>query len=160
MNETIEPPVFTAELTPHRSLGRTGVRIMVGLTLSFALFNVLFFLVSGAWPIAFFFGLDIALLYGAFYLNYRSGRIREEIAMSRTLLQIRKFSPAGKMKEWRYNPFWTRFDVTRHDEYGITAMKVVSRNGRTDVGTFLNPDDRESFAKAFGGALATLKRRL
>jgi uncharacterized membrane protein len=37
----------------------------------------------------------------------------------------------------------------------------VSGEGRlTDVGSFLNPDDRESFAKAFRGALATVKQRI
>ena len=29
----------------------------------------------GAWPVFGFFGLDVALLYLAFHLNYRAGRL-------------------------------------------------------------------------------------
>ena len=65
--------VFAAELVPHRSLGRRGWRILMMLTGLFSLAHVALFTVTGAWPVAFFFGLDFALLYGAFYLNYRSG---------------------------------------------------------------------------------------
>ena len=108
-----EPPVFAAELTPYRSLGRQGYRVLLGLTGAICLLHGLFFLTTGAWPIVFFFGLDFMLLWGAFWLNYRAGRAREEVTVS-----------------------------------------------RTDVGAFLNPDDRESFAKAFRGALATVKQRI
>ena len=160
MELALDAPVFSAELRPHRSLGRTGLVILVILTLAFGLFNILFFAISGAWPIAFFFGLDIALLYGAFWLSYRSGRAREEVALTRQSVSVRKISPSGHIAEWRDNPFFSRFDVSRHDEFGITAMRLIGRSGRTHVGSFLNPDDRESFAKAFGSALATVKRRL
>jgi len=37
---------------------------------------------------------------------------------------------------------------------------VTGEGHRTDIGSFLNPDDRESFAKAFRSALATVTQRL
>jgi uncharacterized membrane protein len=153
-------PVFQAELKPYRSLGRLGFRLLMGLTFVFCLFNVLFFLVTGALPIAMFFGLDFALLYGAFYLNYRSARAREEVTVSRTELRIRKFSAAGKLRESRYNPFWARLEIDRHRDFGITAMAVVGEGRKTTIGGFLHHDDRESFARAFSLALASVKRRI
>jgi uncharacterized membrane protein len=159
-NSGIDEPVFTAELKPYRSLGRQGFRLLMGLTFVFCFFNVVFFIVTGALPVAMFFGVDFALLYGAFYLNYRSARAREQVTMSRIELRIRKVSPEGLIRESRYNPFWTRFDVSRHHEFGITAMAVVGEGRRTILGAFLGPDDRESFAKAFTSALATIKRRI
>ena len=64
------------------------------------------------------------------------------------------------MTEHTFKTLWARFFVHRHDEFGITSM-VVSGEGRgTDVGSFLNPDDRESFAKALTGALATAKQQI
>lgn len=153
-------PVFTAELKPYRSLGRNGFRVLMALTFVFCFFNVIFFLVTGALPVAMFFGIDFALLYGAFYLNYRSARAREQVRMSRLELSIRKISPEGLVRESRYNPFWARFDVSRHHEFGITAMAVVGEGRRTALGGFLGPDDRESFAKAFTAALAGIKRRI
>ncbi|MNL79642.1 hypothetical protein D3C87_2062930 [compost metagenome] len=64
------------------------------------------------------------------------------------------------MIEHRFNPFWARFFVRRHQEIGIVSMHVAGEGRRTDIGSFLNPDDRESFAKAFRGALATAKMRI
>ncbi|CAN7520297.1 DUF2244 domain-containing protein [Rhizobium sp. LjRoot254] len=153
-------PVFNAVLTPYRSLGRNGFRIVIGLTLVFCLFNMAFFFITGALPVAMFFGLDFALLYGAFYLNYRAARAREEVSVSRTELSIRKVSPSGRARTSRYNPFWAKFQVDRHHEFGITGMAVTGEGRRTPVGNFLNPDDRESFARAFTSALASVKRRI
>ncbi|TKT59349.1 DUF2244 domain-containing protein [Rhizobiaceae bacterium LC148] len=160
MDVSEDRPVFAAELTPHRSLGRKGFRVLLVLSGGICFLYGVFFMATGAWPIGFFFGLDFLLLYGAFKLSYWSGKAREEVSVSRTNLSIRKFSPRGRMVEHRFNPFWARFRVNRHEEFGITSMQVTGEGRGTDVGSFLNPDDRESFAKAFGGALATVKQKL
>lgn len=153
-------PVFTAELKPYRSLGRTGFRLLMGLAFVFCFFNAIFFMVTGALPVALFFGLDFVLLYGAFWLNYRAAEAREEILLSPVELKIRKISPAGRVRQSRYNPFWAKFDVARHAEIGITSMAVVGEGHRTPVGTFLGRDERERFASAFTSALATVRRRI
>ncbi len=153
-------PVFAAELFPHRSLGRKGFRVMLALMVTFCLVYGTLFVIRGAWPIGIFFGADFFLLYGAFWLNYRSGRVREEVTVSRTDVSIRKFSASGRMVEHRFNPFWTRFLVRRHSEIGVVSMHVRDRSHDTDVGSFLNPEDRESFAKAFKRALATVTQRI
>ncbi|WP_132959467.1 DUF2244 domain-containing protein [Rhizobium sp. BK251] len=155
-----EQPVFAAELYPYRSLGRKGFRILLLMTGGVCLFYGMLFATTGAWPIGMFFGLDFVLLYGAFWLNYRSGRVREEVTVSRTSVSVRKYSPSGRMVEHLFNPFWTRFFVRRHQEIGILSMYIAGEGRGTDVGSFLNPEDRESFAKAFRGALATVKRRI
>ncbi|MBB4006798.1 DUF2244 domain-containing protein [Allorhizobium taibaishanense] len=160
MDESAEQPIFAAELVPYRSLGRKGFRIMLGLSGLICLLYGGFFIITGAWPIGFFFGLDFLLLYGAFRLNYRAAKAREEVMVSRTSVSVRKFTPSGAMTEFLWNPFWARFFVRRHDEFGILSMTVHGQGRSTDIGTFLNPDDRESFAKAFRGALATATQRI
>lgn len=160
MDVSEDQPVFAAELTPYRSLGKTGFRVVLVLTGGVCLLYGGFFLITGAYPIGFFFGLDFLGLYIALKMSYRSGRAREEVTVSRSNLSIRKFSPAGRVVEHRFNPFWARFDVRRHEEFGITSMSVTGEGRGTDIGSFLNPDDRESFAKAFRGALATVKQRV
>nr|WP_285229839.1 DUF2244 domain-containing protein [Neorhizobium galegae] len=147
-------------MTPYRSLGKTGFRVVLVLTGGICLLYGGFFLITGAYPIGFFFGLDFLGLYIALKMSYRSGRAREEVTVSRSNLSIRKFSPAGRVVEHRFNPFWARFNVRRHEEFGITSMSVTGEGRGTDIGSFLNPDDRESFAKAFRGALATVKQRV
>ncbi|MGO4197355.1 DUF2244 domain-containing protein [Rhizobium sp. YAF28] len=155
-----DQPVFAAELFPYRSLGRKGFKVLLSVSGAICFVYGMFFIVTGAWPIGFFFGLDFLLLYGAFWLSYRSGRVREEVTVSRTDVSVRKFSPSGRMIEHHFNPFWTRFLVRRHQEIGILSMHIFGGGKRTDVGSFLNPDDRESFAKAFKRALATVKQRI
>ena len=152
-----DEPIFSALLTPHRSLGRTGFAILMGILGLISLFVGLLFWSIGAWPIVGFFGLDVLLLYGAFRLNYRAARAREEVTVSRTRLDIRKVAPSGRAENHLFNPFWAKFAVSRHDEIGITSMTVEGQGRRVPIGSFLNPDDRESFATAFGRALATAK---
>jgi len=154
-----DAPFFKALLVPHRSLGRTGFAVLMAALLLLWLTVGAIFWSMGAWPIFGFFGLDVLALYIAFRVNYRAARVREEVSLSRTNLQIRKVPPSGKVEEHSFNPFWTRFHVRRHAEIGITDMAVEMREKRVLLGSFLNPDDRESFAKAFGQALATVKAR-
>lgn len=152
-----DEPFFKALLTPHRSLGRTGFLILMGSVTFGWLVTGAFFLSHGAWPVFGFFGLDVVLLYVAFRVNYRAARAREEVSVSRTTLDIRKTAPSGRSEAHRFNPFWARFAVSRHSEIGITRMAVEGQGKSVSIGSFLNPDDRESFAKAFAQALATAK---
>lgn len=152
-----DEPIFRALLVPHRSLGRSGFLVLMGIIVAIWLTVGAVFLAMGAWPVFGFFGLDVLLLYFAFRMNYRAARAHEEVSVSRVSLEIVQVAPSGKKREHHFNPFWTKFRIARHDEIGITAMTVEGRDHRVAIGSFLNPDDRESFAKAFGRALATAK---
>lgn len=154
-----DEPFFKALLTPHRSLGQTGFTLlMLALLFSWAVTGVIF-LSYGAWPVFGFFGLDVLGIYIAFRLNYRAARAREEVSVSRTALDIRKVAPSGKAEAHHFNPFWARFSVARHSEIGITRMAVEAQGESVAIGSFLNPDDRESFAAAFTRALSKAKGR-
>ena len=153
-----EKTLFSALLTPHRSLSRNGFTVVMILAGGVLLVQGFFFFVTGAWPIATFCGLDLIALYVAFKLNYRAAQAREEVRVSRQELLIRKVNPRGQATDHRYNPFWARFNIARHEEIGITRMSVDSRNVSTEIGSFLNPDDKDSFAAALQQALITAKR--
>lgn len=157
-NASADTPFFQALLTPHRSLGRRGFAILMGALLFGWLVTGIIFLSRGAWPVFGFFGLDVLLVYVCFRLNYRAARAREEVSVSRTSVDIRKTAPSGRSQAHHFNPFWAKFSVARHDEIGITGMAVEGQGQTVPIGNFLNPDDRESFARAFGNALATAKR--
>jgi uncharacterized membrane protein len=154
-----DEPFFRALLTPHRSLGRTGFRVVMSVLTFGSLATGVLFLVDGAWPILFFCGANVIGVYVAFRLNYRAARVHEEVALSRTRLDIRKVAASGRAEEHRFNPFWAHFAISRHQEIGITRMVVETRSESVPIGAFLNPDDRESFANAFSRALATAKGR-
>ena len=152
-----DEPFFRALLTPHRSLGRTGFLLLMGALVAGWVFTGIVFLSQGAWPVFGFFGLDVLLVYVAFRVNSRRARAHEIVQVSRTDVDIRQVAPSGRTREHHFNPFWARFNVSRHDEIGITSMVVEGQGRQVPIGSFLNPDDRDSFAKAFGQALATAK---
>ncbi len=147
-----------SSLTPHRSLGHIGFTILMGAFLAGWAVTGAICLAYGAWPVFGFFGLDVLLVYGAFKLNYRAARAHEEVSVSRTSLDIRKVAPSGRAVAYQFNPFWARFAIARHNEIGITRMAVEGQGRSVQIGGFLNPGDRESFARAFAGALMRAKR--
>lgn len=154
-----EAPLFQALLTPYRSLSGRGFAILMGALCLVWLTVGAVFLKMGAWPVFGFFGLDVLAVYLAFRMNYRAARVREEVRLSRTSLDIRKVPPSGRPQDHSFNPFWTRFRVRRHEEIGIVDMAVEARGTSVALGGFLNPEDRESFAAAFARALATARGR-
>lgn len=157
--ESADAPIFRALLVPYRSLGRRGFIVLMVFVGVVCLSTGLAFLLKGAWPVFGFLGLDVLLVYVAFQASYRSARAREEVSVSRTDLHVRKTSPQGIVREAHYNPFWARFQVARHEEIGITRMEIAGQGRSTEIGGFLNPEDRESFATEFNRALMTAKGR-
>ena len=153
-----EPPLFSAILTPHRSLTGVGflaVMLAIG-GISFA--SGLLFLVLGAWPVTGFLGLDVALVYWAFRANYRAANAYEEVTVTSSELKLRKVSHRGKIAEWSLNPLWVRLDRDTHAEFGIERLFLVSRGRRLPIAGFLSPPEKESFAAALGAAIGEAKR--
>ena len=150
--------IFSATLTPYRSLGRRGFAfLMAGMALVWFLTGFYFYR-RGAWPVFGFCGLDIALLYLAFRLNFRAARAYEEVELGRDLLTIRKVTARGRAQELRFNPYWVRLEIERDEEEGVKRVTVRTRDRVVLVGAFLNPEDRTSFAGAFSAALAEARR--
>jgi len=145
---------FVAELTPYRSLGPSGFFILMGFVGVTCLISGIMFLVIGAWPVFIFMALDVLIVYFAFKLNYRDAKAIERVTVSKEFLKIEKQDPSGKIREHVLNPYWTKFQIDRHDEIGITKMQLISKGSSLIIGSFLNPDDRESFAIEFGRALS------
>ena len=150
--------IFSARLTPHRSLGPAGFRAVMILVSAVCLTVGVVFWSMGLWPIMGFMGLDILALWWAIRMSYRSGRQHEDVEVSRSHLLVRQVSPAGQAREHLFNPFGTFFHVDRHEEFGVTGLKLQNRNRVVPVGSFLNPDDKETFAEAFSRALSRAKR--
>lgn len=151
-------PVFSAVITPHRSLGRDGFRVlMVGLGLVAALVAIRF-IALGIWPVTGFLGLDIVGLYVAFRVSYRRARAFEEVTLTPVELMVRSTTHRGQAREWRFNPLWTRLVRETHEEFGLQRLALVSRGERIVIGRELSPGERAHFADEFGAALSRVKR--
>ncbi|MCF8470039.1 MAG: DUF2244 domain-containing protein [Parvibaculum sp.] len=153
-----ETPLFSARLTPHRSLSRGGfIALMVFVTaVSFA--AGLAFLLMGAWPVFGFFGLDVLIIYWAFKVNFRRADATEDILVTPYEIRVRRVSHRGHAMEWTLNPMWVQLERKEDDEFGIEKLYLVSRGRRLSVGGFLGPDEKASFASALQAALTAAKR--
>ncbi len=157
-NAELEPTIFSALLTPHRSLGSVGFLVLMAVFGGVSFIAGMAFLLMGAWPVFGFFGLDVLLLYWAFRLNYRHAAAYEEVTMTPVALTVRKVSHRGAVREWVLNPLWVKLDKVVHEEFGIERLFLVSRGKQLAIASFLGPDEKASFAKALGNALAEAKR--
>jgi len=153
-----EPTLFSAILTPHRSLTATGFLIVMAAIGGLSFAAGVTFLLLGAWPVFGFFGLDVLLVYLAFRMNYRAATAFEQVSVTPSELRVRKVTQHGRVTEWTLNPVWTQLDREVHEEFGLQRLFLVSRGRRLPVAAFLSPDEKESFAAALGAAIGEAKR--
>lgn len=156
--DDLEPTIFSTVITPHRSLPPTGFLVLMMVFGGISFISGMVFLAMGAWPVFGFFGLDVLLFYWAFRLNYRRGDAYEEVRMTPSTLTVRKVSHRGLVREWSLNPLWVRLEKVAHEEFGIERLFLVSRGKQLTIASFLGPDEKADFAKAFGAALSEAKR--
>lgn len=154
----LEPTIFSATLTPYRSLGRVGFIVLMVLFGGISFVTGMLFLVVGAWPVFGFFGLDVLLLYWAFRLNYRHAEAYEQVTVTSSELKVRKVNHLGRVREWVLNPLWVRIDKVELDEFGIDRIFLVSRGKKLTIASFLGPDEKANFAKELGNALSEARR--
>lgn len=153
-----EPAIFSAIITPHRSLSGTGFVAVMALVGGMSFAGGVFFFLMGAWPVIGFMGLDVALVYWAFRANYRAAAAYEEVTVTASELKLRRVSHRGAVKEWSLNPVWTQLAREQHAEFGLLHLFLVSRGRRLPVAGFLSPKEKESFATALASALGEAKR--
>ena len=159
MNELKEQkPTFSAVLTPHRALDGQGIRVVMIITCLLAAIPGLIFFFMGAWPIVGFWGLDVLALFWALTHSRRDIYGFEEITLYQDQLNVRRVTPKGHETVHRLNPFWTKIEILKDFEDRVTDIILKSREQKLPIGSFLNPDDKTSFASAFSNALYRVKR--
>jgi len=157
-NLASELTLFSAILTPHRSLSMSGFIIVMALVGSVSFVAGVAFLIMGAWPVFGFFGLDVLLIYLAFRANYRAATAFEQISVTPSELRVRKVSHRGRVSEWTLNPMWVKLDREVHQEFGIERLFLVSGGRKLPIASFLPPEEKESFAAALAVALGEVRR--
>lgn len=148
-----EPVLFDATLHPHRSLSPAGFRVLMAvLAGTFLAIGAIFYL-AGAWPVVGFCGLELALVYMCFRLNFRDLRRYETIRLTERELELCRVAPDGSAERLAFQPYWLR--VRLEDRIGRSSRLVLSSHGReAAVGSFLSPEEREQLARALNEALA------
>jgi uncharacterized membrane protein len=153
-----EPKIFSAVITPHRSLSSTGFLVFMLAIGGVSFVSGMIFVLIGAWPVFGFFGLDVFLVYWALRANFRAARAYEEVTVTASELTVRKISQRGAVREWTLNPLWVRLDRVVHEEFGVERLFLVSRGRRLSIAGFLGPQEKASFGLALSNALGEAKR--
>lgn len=148
--------VFDAVLYPNRSLPNAGfVAVMTVIVGVYAVLSV-FAYVIGAWPVVGFCGVDAFLVWLAFRLSYRQGRLHERVLVTPEDMWVSRVLPSGHEMRWRLQPFWTRVEFDRPARH--ESQLCVTSKGRTLVlGAFLSPPEWDEFAKALQHALQKMR---
>ena len=151
-------PIFSARLKPHRSLSRSNFRILMMIFSGASFFSTLPFVLLGAWPVAGFMGIDVAIFYFAFRANFRAARAYEDVKVTFFELALAKVSARGERSEWHFNPAFVRLERERHEEFGTQRLALMSRGKAVEIATFLGPAAKAAFAADLSRALATARR--
>ena len=146
-------PHFRAVLTPHRSLGPKGFMMFMGTISAVSFGTGLMFYMMGAWPVMGFMGLDVALVYVCFKLNFRALRVYETVELDGEALTVTRIAPSGEAQSWQFNPYWVRLHID--ERVGrMSELSLVSHGKRLVFGSFLTDPEREEFATALKAALS------
>jgi len=156
--EPADAELFSALLTPHRSLNRTGFLVLMSVVCAVSFAGGVASVLMGAWPILGCFGRDALAIYWAFKVNFRRARAYEQVSITAAELRLRRVSHRGQVMEWTFNPRWVQLDKVAHAEFGIENLYLVSSGRRVAVASFLSPDEKASFAKALTTALQAARR--
>lgn len=149
-------PRFSAVLTPHRSLNPHGFMVLMIAICAVSFGTGLLFYLIGAWPVMGFMGLDVALIYVAFRLNFRSLRLYETVDLTDEALTVTRVQPSGEAQSWSFNPYWVR--VSLEPRVGrSTELSLASHGKRLVFAAFLTDPEREDFASALSRALSAAK---
>lgn len=150
------PMIMDAVLSPHRSLSMPGFVVLMVVVMGMAGVTSAMYLLVGAWPVLGFFGLDVALIAGAFLWSYRQGRLRELVRVSPDHLWVTRHHPSGREEHFTLSPAWARVEWSSGGD--PRAPLLVRSHGRALVlGGFLSPEERADFAGALKEALATAR---
>ena len=147
-NETL----FDAVLYPNRSLPNAGFIAVMAVVIGANIMFGTYFYAIGAWPVVGFCGLDVFLVWLAFKLSYRQGRLRERVRITEDEMWVSRVLPSGHETRWRLQPAWTRVSVDRPIMHE-SQVRVTSKGETLILGAFLSPAERGRFADALQNAL-------
>ena len=144
--------LFEAVIVPHRSLGKRGMRWLIGALASLSVLVAVGLWIAGAWPVIGFTGLEVAL---AVWLLQRHASIdghSEVLLLSDDGLRIVR-SYRGRRSERRVPVGWLR--STLEERPGrAPALMLRGRGVTVEVAASLGEAEKRDLAGSLAEALA------
>jgi uncharacterized membrane protein len=156
MTTNLDQVVFDATLRPNPPLSVPVLKAIVAVVAVINLAFAVTFLLKGAWPVTPFMGADVALLAWAFRAARIAARRHERVTLRPASLTLERHPAKGTPSEVVFNPYWVRVDMD--DPPNHWSKLTLRSHGRVEqVGSFLAPQDRQSFAGSLKDALHKLR---
>lgn len=151
-----EPVFLDAILRPNPPMRPDVLRVILILVLAINLAFAVGFMLRGAWPIAPFMGLDVALLAWAFHASRIAAQASEHVRLTHSELSVVRCEPRRPAETSLLNPYWVR--VQLEDPADMPrSLTLVTHGKSVQVGRFLGPRERLSFAQALKQALGAAR---
>jgi len=147
---------FRFELNATRSLSPAGFKAVMTAVVALNLAIGAGFYMLGAWPVLGFCGLDVALIYWAFKINYRSGRQTEIIELSPQSMTLTRRDAEGGAEVFEFNPYWVRVRLIEETD-GRNVISLTSHGREFRFARFLSDDERRDFADNLSEALSAAR---
>jgi len=151
------PVYLDAVLEPPRSLSPRGFnRVMLALGgLSFIVGFI--FLVTGAYPVVGFMGLEILALWLVFRASFRAQAARTYVRVTADAVIVRKVDGRGRERRARLASHFARVEFDRAAD-GPNALRLAASDRAYSLGEYLTPRERESFARRLAAAISEARR--
>lgn len=143
-----QPLYMDAEITPNRSLSRTGFFILLCIVGAANGIAGTVFWMMGAWPAPVFMGLDVLALWWAFSIHNRSVQPERVQVTPAEICVLRKDQPV-----WRSPTAFTRVAVERRGP-GDSRVRLSLSGKALTIAAALSPAERLDFASALERAIA------
>jgi uncharacterized membrane protein len=144
--------VFEALITPHRSLSRRGLRIIIAATCTVSFSVSLLFWWLGAWPIAGFNGGEVLLALVLLRAHARSAKASEFLVLTESELRIQRTDSRGQRTEERLASAW--IGVSLEERKGRTPGLYLAAHGkRLEIASALGEPEKRDLAGALTEAL-------
>lgn len=151
LQATTTTPLFSASLKPDRpSLAGGWVTLVVAAVLASPL---AVFVPEALIPAVAAFGAGSVGLTALSVRQSRRKRLTQQVTLWADQLEIAISDPNGARTLRRFDPKTVRLVLDRDDNEKTVAMRLRAGKDELVLGAFLNPEDRSSFARAFGTAL-------
>ncbi|HEY0105913.1 MAG TPA: DUF2244 domain-containing protein [Rhizomicrobium sp.] len=139
-------------LRPSPPLAPRTLRVILGVVAAINIAFALSFILRGAWPVAPFLGLDVALLAWAFRASTAAAKREERVRLTPGELLVARKPVKGRPRQWTFNPYWVRVEMDEPPEHA-SQLTLWSHGKFLRIGQFLAPEERARFAATLKAAL-------
>jgi uncharacterized membrane protein len=145
-----------ARITPHRSLSRRGLAIVLAGLAVYTLLVMAFLVAIGAFPVPIFLGLDFVAMLVAFRVSYRGAATVERVQVSADQVRVSRCNRGPERTIWSSPTAFTRVSVENPGEHESCVQLRLS--GRSlSVGASLSPAERADFGSALERAILSAR---